>query len=249
MSPLVLYVFAGACVAGFVQGLSGFGFGMVAIAFWAWSVDPTLVGPMIVFGSLVGQSWSLGTIRQNIRADYIAPFAIGGIFGVPLGVLVLSHLDLLTFRICVGILLISYCSFTLLSGRVQKIHRGGRAADAGIGFISGVMGGIGGLVGPAVLLWCTLRGWEKDRQRAIFQPFFLLMHVLTLVAYVMSGLVTFETVKMFAIVGPSMLIPAWLGARMYKKLDDSGFRRLILGLLLLSGIALVALSIPLPIRQ
>ena len=29
----------GAAVAGFVQGLSGFAFGMVSMSFWAWALD------------------------------------------------------------------------------------------------------------------------------------------------------------------------------------------------------------------
>jgi hypothetical protein len=31
-------------------------------------------------------------------------------------------------------------------------------ADGGIGLIGGMMGGLGGLNGPAPTLWCSLRG-------------------------------------------------------------------------------------------
>ena len=46
MDPILVAVIAGAVVAGFVQGLSGFAFGMVAMAFWAWLVapQPTMIG-------------------------------------------------------------------------------------------------------------------------------------------------------------------------------------------------------------
>lgn len=244
MSSLTLQIILGACAAGFVQGLSGFGFGMVAMACWAWFLDPVLIGPMIVFGSLIGQLLSLNTIRDSIQFGPIAPFLVGGVFGVPLGVYVLGYLDLMTFRTGVGVLLVVYCVFMLMSGRTHRIMKAGRLADGGAGFISGVMGGIGGLVGPVLILWCALRGWSKDVQRAIFQPFFLVMHVLTLSAYAISGLVTVEVMKMFAIVVPAMLIPAWLGSFVYKKLNDDGFHRLILALLLLAGIALLVSSAP-----
>lgn len=244
MNSLVLQIVLGACIAGFIQGLSGFGFGMVAMAVWAWSVDPMLVGPMVVFGSLVGQLVSLNTIKRNIRIDTLAPFIVGGVLGVPLGVVILKYIDLITFRTGVGIVLILYCSFMLMSARIPNITKGGRIADGGIGFVSGVMGGIGGLVGPVLILWCTLRGWGKDMQRAVFQPFFLVMHVLTLAVYAVNGLITAEAIKMFAILVPAMLIPAWLGTRVYKRLNDDGFRRLILGFLLISGMALLTSSIP-----
>ena len=40
----------GAAVAGFVQGLSGFAFGMVSMSFWAWALDPRLAAALAVFG-------------------------------------------------------------------------------------------------------------------------------------------------------------------------------------------------------
>lgn len=40
MDGLYLVVAAGAIVAGFVQGMSGFAFGLVAMSFWAWVLEP-----------------------------------------------------------------------------------------------------------------------------------------------------------------------------------------------------------------
>jgi uncharacterized protein len=53
----------GAATGGFVQGLSGFAFSLVALGIWAWSVDPAAAGPLAVFGSLLGQVLSMGTVR------------------------------------------------------------------------------------------------------------------------------------------------------------------------------------------
>jgi hypothetical protein len=64
MEPLIIQVILGACLGGFVQGLSGFAFGLVAMAFWAWAVAPQVAGPMVVFGSLVGQILTIGTMRR-----------------------------------------------------------------------------------------------------------------------------------------------------------------------------------------
>ncbi|HSH90472.1 MAG TPA: sulfite exporter TauE/SafE family protein, partial [Ramlibacter sp.] len=54
MDPLILFVIAGALIAGFVQGLSGFGFSLTAMALWAWTLDPRLAAVLAVFGSLTG---------------------------------------------------------------------------------------------------------------------------------------------------------------------------------------------------
>src|SRR5256885_9680533 len=78
-----LYVVLGAAAAGFVQGLSGFAFGLVASAIWAWAVAPQLAGPMVVFGSLIGQVLSIGTVRRSFDLKLALPLRVAGLLGVP----------------------------------------------------------------------------------------------------------------------------------------------------------------------
>ena len=76
MSVLLIQVFIGAAVAGFVQGLSGFAFGLAAMGIWAWSVSPQLAGPMVVFGSLIGQLLSIHSVRGSLDLRRMLPFGI-----------------------------------------------------------------------------------------------------------------------------------------------------------------------------
>ena len=62
MDQTVLIVVLGTVVVAFVQGLSGFAFGLVAMGIWAWSLDPVLAGPLVVFGSLIGQLVGSGAL-------------------------------------------------------------------------------------------------------------------------------------------------------------------------------------------
>jgi len=34
----------------------------------------------------------------------------------------------------------------------------------------GILGGLTGLAGIVTTVWCGMRGWGKDEQRAVFQP-------------------------------------------------------------------------------
>ena len=172
------------------------------------------------------------------------PFLIGGIIGVPLGVLVLRYLDPLLFKAAVGALLSLYCPAMLFSRELPRITAGGKVADGAIGFVGGVMGGIGGLTGPIPTLWCALRGWDNDTQRAVFQSFNLAMQALTLVIYALSGLLSFEAGYMFLLITPAMLIPTLIGARLYRRFSELAFRRLVLLLLSLSGFVLLVVSVP-----
>lgn len=238
--PASLAVVAlGAAAGGFVQGLSGFAFGLVALGIWAWFVDPAAAGPLVVFGSLLGQTLSAGAVRRGLDAARIAPFIAGGLLGVPVGVLLLHQIDPRGFKLAVGVILVVWCPAMLLAGTVPRISAGGRWADAAAGWVGGVMGGLGGLTGPAPTLWCALRGWDRDAQRAVFQSFNFSMQAVTMAAYAASGVIGGGTVRLFAIVAAAMVIPTLVGTRLYGRVGEAAFRRLILLLLTASGAVLV----------
>ena len=237
-------VVVGGMVAGFVQGLSGFGFGLMALAFWAWSLDPVVVGPLVVFGSLICQLLSIGTIRKSLNLRRAAPFVAGGVLGVPIGVFLLRHIDPVTFKFCVGLLLVVWCPVMLFARQLPHVTGGGRLADAAVGMVGGVMGGLGGLTGPAPTLWAALRGWERDAQRAVFQVFNLSMHSVTIIVYFSSGTVPDRALPLFLPLAVCVVIPTLIGARLYRRFSDLAFRRVVLGLLTVSGVILLAITIP-----
>jgi uncharacterized membrane protein YfcA len=232
-------VVLGTCIGGFIQGLSGFAFGLVAVSVWAWSIEPQLAAPMVVWGSWVGQALSFVVVRQRIDWVRALPFVLGGALGVPLGARLLPHVDVKLFRDGVGALLIVYCSVILATKHLPSVTRGGRVADGTVGWIGGIMGGLGGLTGPAPTLWCTLRGWDKNTQRGVFGVFNLAMHSLTLTTYTIDGTLTASMLPIFALMVPVAILPTFAGGRLYRRFSDEAFRRLILWVLLGSGIALL----------
>lgn len=241
---LYLIVALGAALAGFVQGLSGFAFAMVASAVWAWAVEPQLVAAMAVFGGFSGQLLAALTVRRGFDWQLLLPFVIGGLAGIPVGVAILPLLDVTLFKLAFGALLVVICPIMLLGNRLPQVKVGGRIADGAAGFIGGVLGGIGGVSGAIPTLWCTLRGMPKDRQRAVIQNFNLGMLGVTLATYIGTGVITTATLPMLAIVLPAMLIPTLLGAKLYIGISEATFRRVVLGLLTLSGLAMLAASLP-----
>ncbi|WP_063585498.1 sulfite exporter TauE/SafE family protein [Achromobacter ruhlandii] len=239
----VWIVAIGAAVAGFVQGLSGFAFGMVAMSFWAWVLDPRLAAALAVFGALTGQLLAVFSVRRGFNWALLWPFLLGGLTGIPLGVLVLPHLDMDWFKAVLGALLALWCPVMLMAQRLPRIG-GNRWGDGAVGLAGGVLGGIGGFAGSVPTLWCTLRGFNKDTQRAVIQNFNLSMLSVTMAIYLATGIVTRDMAPMFAVVAPAMLIPTLLGTRLYIGISDVTFRRVVLGLLTCSGLTLLASSVP-----
>ncbi|MBA4789963.1 MAG: sulfite exporter TauE/SafE family protein [Rhizobiales bacterium] len=239
MLSLYLVVAAGAVVAGFVQGISGFGFGLVAMSLWAWVLEPRLAAALIVFASLIGQFLTAHTLRRGFEARLLAPYLLGGLAGIPLGVMALPHLDMVTFRALLGGLLAVWCPAMLLARRIPHIRGGGRIADGLTGLAGGVLGGLGGFTGVIPALWCTLRGYPKHTQRTIIQSFNLSMLLVTMISYLVAGIVTADMLPFFAVVVPALLLPTLIGARLYAVMSEARFRQLILGLLAASGMALL----------
>lgn len=239
-----LIIAVGAAAAGFVQGLSGFGFGLTAMSFWAWTIDPRLAAVMTVFGAMSGQILSAFTVRRGFSWHRLLPFLVGGLLGIPIGVAILPALDPVLFKLVLGAFLVIWCPTMLWVRHIPPIRAGGRIADGTSGLLGGIMGGIGGFTGVVPTLWCTLRRYDKDEQRSIIQNFNLATLVATMLAYVGSGMVTREMLPMFAIVAPAMLIPVLLGSRLYTGISEATFRQIVLGLLTASGIAMLVASVP-----
>jgi uncharacterized membrane protein YfcA len=246
---LILIVIAGAALAGFVQGLSGFGFGLTAMSLWAWTLEPQLAAALAVFGALTGQVIQAVTVRRGFNWQRLLPFVAGGLCGLPLGIYILPRLDVPLFKGLLGLLLVVMCPLMFIAASLPRITRGGRAADALAGAAGGVMGGLGGFTGVVPTLWCALRGFEKDVQRAVIQNFNLAMLTVTFTTYVVTGIATREMLPLFAIVAPAMLIPSLLGARLYLGISDVAFRKVVLGLLTASGVAMLASALPVLIHR
>jgi hypothetical protein len=59
--------------------------------------------------------------------------------------------------------------------------------DVGCGFLSAIFGGAVGFPSATVMIWCGMKGWDKTRQRAVVQPFILIMQMIALQAIILLG--------------------------------------------------------------
>jgi uncharacterized membrane protein YfcA len=238
---------AGAALAGLVQGIAGFAFGMVSTSVWIWGLEPRLAAAMAVFGSLVGQLLGLATIRRGWHWPALWPFLAGGALGLPVGVWLLPQLDAVSFRLFLGGMLVVVCPLMLAQTRLPALPLQGaaaRLADATAGTIGGLMGGLGGYSGVVPTLWCTLRRFDRDRQRAVIQNFLLAAHSATVAGYAANGVLDGTALAVAPAVAAATLLPGWLGAHIYKGLSEAAFRWVVLVLLFATGATLLVTTLP-----
>jgi uncharacterized protein len=225
--------------AALVAGLAGFAFGLVAAAVWLHVLTPLQTASLIIAFGLIVQGVAVWKLRHALQWNRLWPFLLGGIAGVPAGVAILAWTNPAHMRAAVGALLILYSVYGLARPNMRPVTAGGAPADAGIGFINGMLGGATGLAGIIVTIWSGLRGWPKDAQRAVFQPIGVSVFAMSALALGVSGAVDSEVITLFAIGLPVLLAGTWLGLKLYGRLDEAGFRKVVLALLLVSGIALL----------
>lgn len=238
-NTVVMVISAGALAGGFVTGLAGFGTGLIALGFWLYVIDPAPAATLVAVCSVVAQGQNIPAVWHAIDRGRVGPMAASGILGVPVGTLLLTKLDPGVFRLSLGLLLVAFSGFMLLGRFQPRIRWGGRVADSFVGFAGGILGGLAGLSGPLPTVWATLRGWQKDERRGVFQVFNLVILAAVVVWHCVSGLLTADLGRLIVIALPGTFVGAWLGMRAYQRLSDRHFHEIVLCLLGLSGLALI----------
>ncbi|TPQ36595.1 permease [Bradyrhizobium guangdongense] len=231
----LLATFAGA----FVAGLSGFAFGLVAASLWLYVLTPLQSASLIIGFGLLVQGYSVWKLRKALDWRKLWPFVIGALLGVPAGVTLLTWADPRSARIAIGIILITYSLYAVFRPQLKLAAAMPPAADAAVGFFNGVLGGLTGLAGIIVTIWCNLRGLPKDVQRATFQPVAVVVFAIAALWLGVKGSLTIETAKLFVLGLPFLFAGTWLGLKLFGRIDEAVFRKIVLALLFVSGIALL----------
>jgi hypothetical protein len=235
ISLFLVATFAGALIA----GVTGFAFGLVVAALWLHILSPIQTATLIIAFGLIVQGYAVIRLRHALDWRQLWPFILGAAFGVPAGVAVLAWANPAHIRAATGAFLIVYSVYALVRPPLKPVKHGGAVADASVGFLNGVLGGMTGLAGILVTIWCTVRGWLKDEQRAVFQPVGLSIFAMSAAWLGAKGALAGDTMQLFFLGLPALALGTWLGFKLYGRLDDDAFRKAVLVLLLISGAALV----------
>jgi len=229
--------------AALVAGLAGFAFGLVAAAIWLYVLSPLQTASLIIAYGLIVQGIAVWKLRRALQWSRLWPFLLGGAIGVPIGVAILDAAPPGTVRAGIGLFLVLYSIHGQARPALKPVAAGGALADAGVGVLNGVVGGVSGLAGIVAVIWCGLRGWPKDVQRAVFQPVGVAVFLMSALWLGAKGAVPAGTAWLFLTGLPVLLAGTWLGLKLYGRLDEASFRKLVLVVLLLSGAALIVLEV------
>jgi hypothetical protein len=234
----IALVSLGAFMGGLAAGAAGFAFGIVATAVWLHAIDPIHSTILVVSGGTIIQAGTIWPLRRSIEPQRLWPFLAAGLAGIPIGVWLLVRTDAQALKVGLGLFLAAYGVYALATPRLPRIERGGRLADAAVGFAGGILGGIGGYSGVLPAIWTQLRGWTKEVARSVYQPFIVMAHVVTL-ALVGAVAMDRQGLILLLIALPALIAGAAIGWRIYGRLDEHRFRQALAALLVVSGVTLM----------
>ena len=233
-------VMAAVFVASLVSGIAGFAFSALAGAMLFHVMDdPIRIVAIMITCSIANQGAMTWMARHGIQWRELWRYCVTGALGLPVGVWVLLHTDRGLYTHVLGGFLLAYGSYMLLR-KPLVIRHPPLAIDMAVGFLGGVAGGAAGFPSVSISIWCSMKGWDKARQRAVVQPFILAMQLGSFLAIGLlqrsylghAGFYPGDLVYV-----PASLLGTLLGMALYGRLTDVQFGKAVNLLLLVSGAA------------
>ena len=230
-----------------MSGLSGFGFSAVG-ALCLTLLPPALGVPLLMSLSAANQLLSLRQLKADMKpfAEWWpngpAPYLLGGLVGVPIGLAILKSLPTTALMGVFGGFLVLYAAYSLLRPNLQEARVGGGwFASSLVGATGGVIGGFTAFPGAPVVVWSGLKRLPKAESRAIVQPYILGLQLLAIGLLAVQRPETFGRPYwiLLAITAPVVLPCTLLGVNLYRSLSDINFRRITFLLLGVSGLGLL----------
>jgi hypothetical protein len=224
-------------LASFVLGLAGFGIALVAMAFLPYVMSPVTAIVVLTIYALVFSLVALVPLRRDVSPRALGDLAIGSVAGTPLGVWVLATLPQSGLTRLIGLMLVVAVTLELRGVMPRKLP--GRAWGLGAGFLSGLIGGAVGTPGPPVVMYATTQGWSPRTMKGNVMAFFVVNQAVILAGYWWAGLLTGDALGTATAYALPALAGVLAGMALFTRVDAVRFRRLVFGLLLLSGLVLL----------
>ena len=234
-------------VAALISGFSGFGFS--AIGALSFSVLPPVQAvSILVCLSLITQLSSFAKIWNEVRIATPSPLhltagvwpsVLGSAIGLPMGISLLTLSSASSLMLGIGLLLPIYAVWAaFVKIRISSKHDN-PISSCLVGLCGGVVGGICGFPGSAMVVWNGLLNRGKEG-RAYTQLFVLLSQIMAIAYLATSHFFTGQTWTVILLFAPIALLANTVGVNFYKSASAGSYRTLTLVALAASGLGLVA---------
>lgn len=229
----IIYCMVCVLVAAFVRGYSGFGFSLLAVTSMSLALPPAVILPTIFMMEVLASVSLLPSIWRDVHWRDLSLLWLGCLICTPLGVYLLSSVPVAPMKIALGVAVLAAVGL-LLSG-YQRATMPSPTETVFTGAVCGLLNGAFGIVTPVVAFFFNSPAGAIVG-RASLIAFFIGTDLMGLAFLSAQGLVTEESAIRFAVLAPALVVGQWLGARHFKGVAESDFRRRVLQLLALLAV-------------
>lgn len=227
-------------IATLFRSTFGFGESLIAVPLFSLFIPLDEAVPLSVLMSILVAFTVVVQDHRQVHfrsAKWLILFAT---LGIPIGLLMLVYGNQTMVKIILGLFIISYSGYSLFGRMPLGENEESRCWLLGCGFLSGVLGGAYGLNGPPLVLYGNKMKWSATQFRATLQAYFLPVGIVSVVGYVLKGLVN-EVVLTYFLYSVPVIVPAiFLGRYFNKKLKgDSFYKYAYVGLIVIGSILIV----------
>lgn len=222
--------------AAFVQRVSGFGLGIMAMLFLPY------LSPSQAAAAAVSCLFSCGTTvyngiryRKDVAFRILLPLLVAGLVAIPIGVHCSASVPDRLLKTLLGAVLILLSIYFLFFS--QRVHIRPTAVNGLLaGSMSGMLSGLFSTGGPPAVLYLVHAVADKQVYFATIQFYFAVTNIYATGVRVLNGIIT-PTVLLYAAVGlVGCGIGNYFGGRVFEKLDAQRVKQVIYIGMIVSGI-------------
>lgn len=236
MDSTLIWVLAISLLASFVQRVSGFGFGIVAMAVFTYLLPS--YGEATALSGMLGALTSVITavrMRREVPWKKLLPILVTFLIVSFFAVRVVSRVDSAAMKkVLGGVLICVSLYFFFLSERIRI--RPGTGMQIGMGTVSGVMGGLFAMQGPPAVIYFISSADTNREYIAMTQWYFFIGNVMMTVYRAGKGLVTGTVLLDWAVCAPAVVAGILIGGLVSGRIHIKLLRKIVYAFLALSGV-------------
>jgi len=220
------------------QSLTGFGSALVAVPLLSLYLDAKLAVVISTFLSTIVSTPLLFEVRRQVRMAKVAPLAMGGVLGVPVGLLILKEADAGVLKVLVAAVVILASALLFLAPRLTL---GGRNLLSALvtGALSGLLRASTSMAGPPVVLYTLSHEREIEEFRSTVLGAFLFTGVLTVPGLIVADLISRDALIATAVAIPGLALGLLVGTLLRSRVQPKLFRSLVLAVLVITSVGVI----------
>lgn len=218
----------------FLQGLTGFGSGLIAVPLLAIYLPLTTITPTLSIINLLMATYLSWMLRRHVLWSQWKWLLCMGVLGTLLGNFLLAQVNLVGLQVGMALLVMAVALCFWFG--VQWYFPNTPRLQLMTGVLAGFSNGALTLGGPPVVLFLTSQRMSRNSFRATLAAFFWVLALTNVLSFTAQQRYNIEHVPLLLALVTGTLLGTWLGHRLSHHLSEQLFRRITLGLVFAAGL-------------